>query len=69
MWGLRFRKLLEEYPVLSLSTLEFSVHSCDACKIAGRTSTIVGRIGGAPYDPCGFEEEKVSPLRSRQEPC
>ncbi|KAI6028429.1 hypothetical protein F5J12DRAFT_805362 [Pisolithus orientalis] len=55
-WGPDFKKLLEKYPGFTLFRMDFSLPGCDACKLGGRTSTLVGRVSGTPYDEYDFED-------------
>lgn len=54
VWRPKFKKALEDYPTLETVALDFAVPSCDACHLGGRLSTILGRLGGIPYDRIGF---------------
>ncbi|KXN89236.1 hypothetical protein AN958_05990 [Leucoagaricus sp. SymC.cos] len=54
VWRPKFKKALEKYPTFEHFPLNFAVPSCDACHLGGRLSTILGRLGGIPYDKRGF---------------
>ncbi|KAJ3564292.1 hypothetical protein NP233_g8387 [Leucocoprinus birnbaumii] len=53
-WRPKFKKALDKHPTFECVPLDFAVPSCDACHLGGRLSTIVGRLGGVPYDKVGF---------------
>ncbi|KAF8636555.1 hypothetical protein AX17_003367 [Amanita inopinata Kibby_2008] len=55
VWQPEFKKSLEKYPEFDLAPLGFAVPECDACHLGGRRSTLVGHLGGFPYDRLGFE--------------
>lgn len=55
VWRPEFRMALEDYPDFELTSLDFTVPNCDACRMGGRMSSLVGRVGGSPYDINGFE--------------
>lgn len=55
VWKPDFKGPIERYPEFDLIPLDFSVPWCDACRLGGRIATIVGRLGGLPYNPWGFE--------------
>jgi hypothetical protein len=54
VWRPKFKRALERYPTLECERLDFAVPSCDACHLGGRLSTVLGRLGGIPYDKLGF---------------
>ncbi|KAI6109012.1 hypothetical protein EV401DRAFT_1998574 [Pisolithus croceorrhizus] len=56
VWGPDFKKTLEKYPEFTLLRMDFSLPVCDACRLGGRVSTLLGRASGTPYDPCDFED-------------
>ena len=53
-WRPEFKRALEDYPDFELTPLDFTVPSCDACKMGGRKSSVVGRVGGSIYKIDGF---------------
>lgn len=55
VWRPEFKKALEDYPDFELTALDFTVPSCDACRMGGRMSSLVGRVGGSLYNMDGFE--------------
>jgi len=55
VWRPEFKKALEDYPDFGLTALDFTVPSCDACRMGGRMSSLVGRVGGSLYNIDGFE--------------
>lgn len=55
VWRLEFKISLERYPKFELTQLGYAVPGCDACHLGGRKSSLVGRLGGTPYDKLGFE--------------
>ena len=55
VWRPDFKNKLQRYPDLELTQLDFSVPHCDACHLGGRLSTVLGRVGGVPYDRFGFQ--------------
>lgn len=55
VWRSDFKKALETYPNFTLIRLNFAIPSCDACHLGGRSSTLLGRLGGKPYDKYDFE--------------
>ncbi|KIK31177.1 hypothetical protein PISMIDRAFT_85451 [Pisolithus microcarpus 441] len=55
VWGPDFKKSLEKYPEFNLLRMNFSLPVCDACRLGGRVSTLLGRVSGTPYDQCDFE--------------
>ena len=59
VWKPAFKKKLERYPDFSLIELVAAVPYCDACRLGGRMSTLLGRLSGSRYDPLGFDP--VSP--------
>ncbi|KAI6166987.1 hypothetical protein EDD17DRAFT_1542310, partial [Pisolithus thermaeus] len=56
VWGPEFKRTLEKYPEFTLLRMDFGLPVCDACRLGGRVSTLLGRAGGTPYDPCDFED-------------
>ena len=54
-----FRNALERYPDLELSTMQISLPACDACRLGGRVSTILGRLGGLAYNRLSFEVRDI----------
>jgi hypothetical protein len=54
VWKPTFKKDLERYPEFSLTELCDAVPSCDACRLGGRMSTLMGRLTGSRYDLSGF---------------
>ena len=54
-WQPEFKRVLEKYPVFGLAEIAFAVPGCDACKLGGRMSKLVGRLSGQPYDRYTFE--------------
>jgi len=55
VWLPQFKKNLARFPDLDLVSLDFTVPSCDACRLGGRMSTLIGRLSGSPYERVGFE--------------
>lgn len=55
VWSPEFRKTLEKYPELALIRMNDSFPGCHACRLGGRSSTILALLSGAPYDECDFE--------------
>ncbi|KJA27187.1 hypothetical protein HYPSUDRAFT_63453 [Hypholoma sublateritium FD-334 SS-4] len=55
VWRPGFKNSLQKYPNFELTQLDFAVPSCDACHLGGRLSTLLGRLSGSFYNPCGFE--------------
>lgn len=55
VWQPHYKKPLETYPVFEVISLQFSVPSCDACRLGGRVSTLTGRLSGEPYDKQTFQ--------------
>jgi len=55
VWSSEFKKTLKKYPELTLIRMRFSSPGCHACRLGGRTSTLLARLSGAPYDECDFE--------------
>jgi len=55
VWRPGFKNSLQRYPDFELTQLDFAVPSCDACHLGGRLSTLLGRLSGSFYNPCGFE--------------
>jgi Domain of unknown function (DUF4211) len=55
VWRPAFKGALEDYPDFELTTLNFTVPSCDACHMGGRMSSFIGRVGGSLYNTDGFE--------------
>ncbi|KAG1715708.1 hypothetical protein ID866_1471 [Astraeus odoratus] len=55
IWGPEFKKPLEKYPELTLLRMEFGLPGCDACSLGSRTSTILARVSGTPYNEYDFE--------------
>ncbi|KAF9454514.1 hypothetical protein P691DRAFT_716911 [Macrolepiota fuliginosa MF-IS2] len=60
VWRPKFKKALGKYPTFELIPLDFAVPSCDACHLGGRFSTLMGRLGGIPYDKLGFMDQIAS---------
>ncbi|KAF8201810.1 hypothetical protein BJ912DRAFT_519142 [Pholiota molesta] len=58
VWRPEFKRNLEKYPEFELTRLDFAVPSCDACHLGGRLSTLMGRLNGIYYNPCGFEPKR-----------
>ncbi|KAF5377022.1 hypothetical protein D9757_007754 [Collybiopsis confluens] len=56
VWRPDYKGSLEKYPEFDLTQLDFGVPGCDACHLGGRTSTLVGRLLGQPYDRLGYED-------------
>ncbi|KIM65300.1 hypothetical protein SCLCIDRAFT_1212467 [Scleroderma citrinum Foug A] len=56
VWSPEFRKTLEKYPELALIRMNDSFPGCHACRLGGRSSTILALLSGAPYDECDFED-------------
>ncbi|KAL4074404.1 hypothetical protein V8B97DRAFT_1949545 [Scleroderma yunnanense] len=56
IWGPEFKKTLEKYPEFTLIRMKFGVSGCDACRLPSRTSTLLGRVDGTPYDNYDFED-------------
>lgn len=56
VWRPKFKISLERYPNFELTQLDYAVPGCDACHFGGRKSTLVGRLGGVPYDKLGFDK-------------
>ena len=54
-WQTNFKRVLEKYPVLSVTGMDFAVPGCDACNIGARMATVIGRVSGRPYDRSTFE--------------
>ncbi|KAH8106967.1 hypothetical protein BXZ70DRAFT_1028583 [Cristinia sonorae] len=50
VWSNEYKKALRTYPKFEVIHLQFSVPSCDACRLGGRISTLSGRLSGEPYD-------------------
>lgn len=57
VWLPKFKNALGKYPTFELIPLDFAVPSCDACHLGGRMSTLLGRLGGIPYDNLGFKDQ------------
>jgi hypothetical protein len=55
IWRPDFKNALKKYPDFELVSLDYALPSCDACHLGGRMSTLLGRLGGAPYERWGFE--------------
>ncbi|KIL00117.1 hypothetical protein PAXRUDRAFT_821997 [Paxillus rubicundulus Ve08.2h10] len=56
VWRSEFKKALETYPEFTLVRMSFAIPQCDACHLGGRLSTLLGRVGGEPYDVYDFED-------------
>ncbi|KAI6005918.1 hypothetical protein EDD15DRAFT_2214729 [Pisolithus albus] len=56
VWGPDFKKSLEKYPEFNLLRMDFGLPVCDACRLGGRVSTLLGRVSGTPYDHYDFED-------------
>ncbi|CCM02373.1 uncharacterized protein FIBRA_04468 [Fibroporia radiculosa] len=61
-WRPEFKKSLDTYPDFETFRLDFATPSCDACHLGGRMSTILGRLGGRPYDRDSFEHSLFKAL-------
>jgi hypothetical protein len=59
VWRSDFKKPLEKYPEISVTTLDFVVPQCDACHLGGRISTLCCRVHGAAYDKSTYEVSTV----------
>ncbi|KIY43443.1 hypothetical protein FISHEDRAFT_53228 [Fistulina hepatica ATCC 64428] len=55
VWRADFKRKLDTYPEFETVALDFSMPGCHACHLGGRMSTILGRLGGKPYDRLGFQ--------------
>ncbi|KZP19459.1 hypothetical protein FIBSPDRAFT_827984 [Athelia psychrophila] len=55
VWRPDFKNQLQRYPTFELTSLSFAIPACDACHLGGRMSTLLGRVGGNPYDRMGFK--------------
>ncbi|THH33837.1 hypothetical protein EUX98_g254 [Antrodiella citrinella] len=55
IWRTDYKKPLQMYPVFEVDHMQFSVPSCDACRLGGRISTLTGRLSGEPYDKQTYE--------------
>jgi hypothetical protein len=60
VWRPDFKDALEKFPDLDIVLLDFSVPYCDACHLGRRTSTLLGRLSGRPYERAGFNDKDVS---------
>jgi hypothetical protein len=54
IWKSSFTKPLSEYPILTLSLLEYGIYHCDACN-SSRKSTVHAVVSDPPYQEMGFE--------------
>lgn len=55
VWRPDFKRPLETYPVFETIRLDFANPGCDACRLGGRLSTLLGRLSGPQYDKVTFE--------------
>lgn len=55
VWKPSFKKSLETFPDFEAVHMDFGNPGCDACNLGGRTSTIVGRVSGEPYEKLTYE--------------
>ncbi|KAJ3559106.1 hypothetical protein NM688_g538 [Phlebia brevispora] len=58
VWRSNFKKTLTTYPEFETIGLDFAMPGCDACRLGGRLSTLVGRVRGEPYDRTTFRPLK-----------
>jgi len=68
IWRPKFRKALDKYPKFECVPLTSPVSSCDACHLTGRLSTLLGRLGGVPYNKVGFMNNVEFPLSCTASP-
>ncbi|KAN0140744.1 protein of unknown function (DUF4211) domain containing protein [Lactarius tabidus] len=54
VWRRDYKEVLERYPDLTLTKLDFSTFYCDACRVR-KKSTVAGWLKGIPYDKLSFE--------------
>ena len=55
VWKPEFKRTLDTFPDLEVSSLDFAIPGCDACHLGGRMSTRLCRLSGMPYDRDTFE--------------
>jgi hypothetical protein len=54
VWRRDYKEVLERFPDLTLTKLDFSTFYCDACRVR-KKSTVAGWLKGIPYDKLSFE--------------
>jgi hypothetical protein len=55
MWRTEFKQPLEQYPVLEIAELDFSVPGCAACRMGSRKSTRRAFLSGQRYYESTYE--------------